>query len=183
MFRRARSQLSYANVMATVAVFVALGGSAYAAASLPRNSVGPRQLKKNAVTAPKVKDGSLLLADFKAGQVPRGPQGAPGPQGAQGVQGPKGDAAATSLVTRYAETTDANGGNNSAQIDCAPNERAVGGSVGLSSGNSTNMFYFQPGGQPVPDGQGTTPTGWRVSYFYSVATSNTVRVSVICISP
>ena len=87
MFRRVRSQLTYANVMATVAVFVALGGSAYAAASLPRNSVGPRQLKKNAVRASKVKNGSLLLQDFKAGQVPRGPQGAPGPQGSQGPQG------------------------------------------------------------------------------------------------
>jgi hypothetical protein len=44
-----RKQLTYANVMATIAVFIALGGGAYAL-SLPKNSVGPRQLKTNAVT-------------------------------------------------------------------------------------------------------------------------------------
>jgi hypothetical protein len=44
-----RSRLTYANVMATVAVFFALGGGAYAV-SLKRNSVGAKQLKTNAVT-------------------------------------------------------------------------------------------------------------------------------------
>ena len=86
-------------------------------------------------------------------------------------------------MTRYADTTDPNGQNNSVQVDCAPNERAVGGAVSLTSGNTANIFYFEPGGEPVPGGQGSTPTGWRVSYFYNVATSNTVRVYVNCISP
>jgi hypothetical protein len=36
---RVASRLSYSNVMATVAGFVALGGSAYAAVQLTRNSV------------------------------------------------------------------------------------------------------------------------------------------------
>jgi hypothetical protein len=53
-----RRRLSYANVMATIAVFVALGGGAYAM-SLPKNSVGPQQLKKNAVTTTKVKNGAI----------------------------------------------------------------------------------------------------------------------------
>jgi hypothetical protein len=39
--RRLRAQLSYANVMSSIAVFLVLGGSVYAAATLPRNSVGP----------------------------------------------------------------------------------------------------------------------------------------------
>ena len=38
-----------------------------------------------------MKNGSLLKRDFKAGQLPAGPQGQPGPQGQQGPQGPKGD--------------------------------------------------------------------------------------------
>jgi hypothetical protein len=45
-----RPRLSYANVIATIALFIALGGAAVAA-GLPRNSVGPRQLKRGAVTA------------------------------------------------------------------------------------------------------------------------------------
>jgi hypothetical protein len=66
-------KLSYANVMATIAVFIALGGSAYAAGQIAKNSVGTRQLKKNSVTGAKVKNGSLTGADINAstlGQVP-----------------------------------------------------------------------------------------------------------------
>jgi hypothetical protein len=66
---------------------------------LPKASVGAGQLKPNAVTGAKVKDGSLDAADFKAGAVPAGPQGtkgkkgdagAPGAQGAIGPQGAPG---------------------------------------------------------------------------------------------
>ena len=57
--------LSYANVMATIAIFVALGGGAYAATALPKNSVGATQLRTDAVTSSKVKDGSLRRTDFR----------------------------------------------------------------------------------------------------------------------
>ena len=43
-------RLSYANVVATLALFVSLGGASYAAVALPTNSVGPRQLRSGAVT-------------------------------------------------------------------------------------------------------------------------------------
>jgi hypothetical protein len=65
---RLRARLTYANAMSTIAVFVALGGGAYAV-SVPRNSVGTQQLKANAVTGAKVKNRSLVLSDFKRGQV------------------------------------------------------------------------------------------------------------------
>jgi hypothetical protein len=73
----------------------------YAAITLPKNSVGSKQLKKGAVTgvkikngavgANKVKDGSLLAGDFKAGQLPAGAKGDTGPAG------PKGDTGAPGL--------------------------------------------------------------------------------------
>jgi len=78
------------NVVAYAALFIALGGSSYAAIKLPANSVGNRQLKKGAVTASKVKTHSLLAEDFKAGQLKTGPQGAAGARGATGPQGPPG---------------------------------------------------------------------------------------------
>lgn len=87
--------------MATVAMFVALGGASYAATRLPKNSVGPKQIAKNAVRSPKVKDGSLLSKDFKAGQLPAGARGATGakgeagPRGAAGPQGPTGPSGST----------------------------------------------------------------------------------------
>ena len=74
-----RPKLSYANVMATIAVFIALGGASYAAIQLPKSSVGSKQLKKNAVTSAKirkgavsgakVKDGSLTGADVQGGSL------------------------------------------------------------------------------------------------------------------
>jgi hypothetical protein len=81
-----------------LALFVALGGTSYAAVKLPPRSVGTSQLKANAVTSQKVKDGVLQAKDFKAGQLPAGaagPQGAKGDTGATGAQGPKGDRGAT----------------------------------------------------------------------------------------
>jgi hypothetical protein len=60
-----RGKLSYANVMATIAVFVALGGSAYAAIQLPKNSVGTKQLQKNAVIAAKIKNGTITGQKIK----------------------------------------------------------------------------------------------------------------------
>lgn len=101
---------SPAMAVALLALFVALGGGAYAATNLPANSVGTRQLRnqavtihklafnsvgtrriqKNAVTSDRVRNGSLLAEDFAAGQLPRGPQGPAGPQGPQGAQGPPG---------------------------------------------------------------------------------------------
>jgi Collagen triple helix repeat (20 copies) len=72
-----------------VALCIALTGTAYAA-TLPRNSVGGPQLKRNAVTSPKVKKFSLLASDFRPGQLPAGPAGPMGPAGATGPRGPEG---------------------------------------------------------------------------------------------
>lgn len=68
-----RRYLTYANVMATIAVFIALGGGTYAATHLGKNSVGAKQLRNDAVNGAKVQDGSLTGADVNAstlGKVP-----------------------------------------------------------------------------------------------------------------
>ena len=89
MWTRVRSRLTYANVIASLALFLALAGGSYAALQIPRNSVGTKQLKRNAVTSPQVKNGSLMVGDFNASQrsLLRGPAG---PQGARGIEGPRG---------------------------------------------------------------------------------------------
>jgi hypothetical protein len=78
-------RLSPAMIVACIALAVALGGVGYAATVLPANSVGALQLKANAVNSSKVLNGSLLKADFKAGQVPAG---LAGPAGSKGDPGP-----------------------------------------------------------------------------------------------
>ena len=87
-----RQHVSYANVMATIAVFIALGGSSYAAVKITGKSV-----KNGTLTGIDVKNGSLLAKDFRAGQLPAGAQGpkgdpgAPGQPGANGQPGDKGE--------------------------------------------------------------------------------------------
>ena len=106
MLARARMELSYANVVGTLALFIALGGVSYAAVKLPARSVGTKQLKTGAVTSAKIRDGTLRQRDFVDGQLPPGESGAagvdgadgkpgasgaPGPRGEPGAAGPKGD--------------------------------------------------------------------------------------------
>ena len=69
MRRALRWRLSYANVMATAAVFIALGGSSYAAltvtgADVRDGSLSYRDLKKNTLGGSRVKESRL-------GKVPR----------------------------------------------------------------------------------------------------------------
>ena len=61
------------NLVAYLALFVALSGSAYAATALPRNSVGTKQIKKRAVNGAKVKKNTLTgvhIRESKLAQVP-----------------------------------------------------------------------------------------------------------------
>src|ERR1700741_2268162 len=93
-----RDRLTYANVMATIAVFIALGGSSYAAFKLPKNSVGAREIRSGAVASNEIKNGSVRTEDLgvstRASLVgergPQGPRGATGAVGATGPQGPAG---------------------------------------------------------------------------------------------
>jgi len=85
MRRRLCSYLAH-NAVGFVALFVALGGSAWALSALPVNSVGTKQLKNGAVTAAKVKSGSLG-ADDLSGAAQAALKGAAGVQGVQGIQG------------------------------------------------------------------------------------------------
>ena len=88
-----RLRPSPAMVVACIALVFAMTGAGYAAGMLGPNTVGTKQLKKNAVISSKVKNRSLLAVDFKAGQLPAGPPGAPGAPGAPGQQGPPGPGA------------------------------------------------------------------------------------------
>ena len=82
-----RRALSYSNVMATLAVFVALGGSSYAAititgkdvrdnsltgADVRDNSLKSADVRNNSLRSADVKNGSLRAKDFAVGQVPGG---------------------------------------------------------------------------------------------------------------
>jgi hypothetical protein len=62
--RGLRNRLTYSNVVATLALFLALGGGALAAIKLKRNSVGARHIKPNAV-----KSSELAPNSVKTGEI------------------------------------------------------------------------------------------------------------------
>jgi hypothetical protein len=65
-----RPRLTYANVTATLALIIAVGGaSAFAATQLAKNSVGAKQLKKNSVTTAKIKNEAVTAAKVKKGTL------------------------------------------------------------------------------------------------------------------
>ena len=99
MLASLRRRLSYANVMATMAVFIALGGSSYAALTVTSRTVKNNSLKSvdirnNSIKSVDVRNRSLLAKDFRPGQLPAGapgPQGPKGDPGLPGAAGAKGD--------------------------------------------------------------------------------------------
>jgi hypothetical protein len=171
-----------------LALFVALGGTAYAGATLPRDSVDTRQLRDGAVTSVKVKDRSLVESDFKEGELPRGKRGAKGERGERGPRGKRGAkgergrrgrrgaegaAGATNVTVRTAPLTAAAGAAE-ATAACTGEERATGGGYSVDSGSATVQ-------QSRPEPAGGTPTGWHVAV---TATSPAqVTVHVVCAAP
>jgi hypothetical protein len=73
------------NAIGLLALFIALGGTSYAAVSLPKNSVGTKQIKNGAVTKAKINSKAISALRGRAG--PPGAKGATGDQGIQGIQG------------------------------------------------------------------------------------------------
>ena len=63
---RARAQLTYANVIATTALFIALGGGAWA---LAKDSVGSREIENGSVRSQELKDDDVRGADIEANAV------------------------------------------------------------------------------------------------------------------
>jgi hypothetical protein len=93
VMRRLRGRLTYANVTASLALFITLGGTGYAAVTLPRNSVGRTQLRNNAVGTQELRTGAVRSSDIRnrtirlsdlAKSTRTALAGAPGPTGPAG---------------------------------------------------------------------------------------------------
>ena len=96
---RLRAHISYANVMATIALFIALGGTSYAVTQLPRNSVSAQQIRTGAVRGAEIKNGAVRSSDIGNRSIGvrdlsratrESLRGQPGPPGPQGPTGPAG---------------------------------------------------------------------------------------------
>jgi hypothetical protein len=99
MLAKLRKRLTFANVVSLIALFVALGGSSYAAITITgknvknpsltgkdikNSSLTGSDVKNSSLTTSDIKNHSLRSTDFKAGQLPAGPRGADGKNGTNG---------------------------------------------------------------------------------------------------
>lgn len=111
----------HGTIAAYLALFIALGGTSYAATQLAANSVGNKQLRNSAVTGAKVRNGSLSATDFRSSSLPKGATGASGPAGATGPAGPTGASGSAPVIANVV---------NNGTVDPAT-------STGLTSANIT----------------------------------------------
>jgi hypothetical protein len=119
--QRIRGNLTYSNVVATVALFLVLaGGTAVAAKQmLPKNSVGTKQIKNAAITGAKIKDGAITgskISTSSLGTVPSATHA---------------DAATTATNASHATSADsavtATNASHATSADSATNANSLGG--------------------------------------------------------
>ena len=184
MFSRILRRLRH-NALAIVALVFAIGGTSYAAITLPAGSVGTKQLRAGAVTLRKIS--TAAQASLKGDTGPAGPRGATGAQGPSGAAGPQGFQGATgsqgvpgieNVVVRYGATVVVPKSGpivRDGYAYCQSGEKVVGGGAKMTddpsdppaSGTSAvwNTYTIESGpvtstSTPVPS-NGAAPIGWH----------------------
>jgi hypothetical protein len=130
-------------IVALIALVIALGGTAFAQTVLPRNSVGPRQIRANAVRSSEVKDRSLRVADLSV-QARRALRGRRGPAGPPGPAGGAGAGTATTLTVVTAPGVVSAGNVTSATATCPPGRTVTGGGVRIDSAGDSSARESYP---------------------------------------
>ena len=159
MAGRMRRRLTYANVIATLALFLALNVGAYAAFKIPPNSIGSAELKNKAVTPKKVSPSAIKLFRGKKGE--KGSEGAKGLPGAAGAQGTAVAFAAvsangTTIASQTKSVADANVTHPASGVYCfalpfTPKNAVVNGSNLGGANDTLPTVYVRRPGDPSPD--------------------------------
>lgn len=186
MMARIGRLLSFSNVVACLALFIALGGSVYAAGkmsgaqikpnSIPGNRVKAKtltgkQVKPGSITGKQIQAGSLTGNQIRAGSLTGNQIKAGSITGAQinvgtltGVT-----ASALSSVQYVVSSASLGAGATTTTANCPSGTNVIGGGAGVS--NDTSAFVNDSG----PNG---TRNGWEATGFGEAGTSMTV--TAIC---
>jgi hypothetical protein len=198
VIRKLAARLTYANVMATAAVFIALGGGAYAAIKLPANSVGTAQITKQgvkaadlgtaAVTSPKLAAKAVRTAALSDGAVAFSKLGPNAVDGSKVIDNSLGGAdvneatldavpaagRADSLSRVDYETATApipaGAASAAATAVCPAGMSAIGGGGKVSDPNTAGLNDSYLEGR----------NGWTARAFNSAASPATLTTFVIC---
>lgn len=163
-----RSKLTFANVIALLALFVALGGSAYAI-HLGKNAVKTKNIKDGAVTESKLAGGAVSAAKLSRGAI-----------GADSI-------GAIVLRTSSVPLPDNSGLSTTAY--CNPGEKLLGGTARVNASGSTDVAVegitpSNPDGSGIVDGESVRPGSGLYAQFHNFPGSTGPTfgsVSVFCL--
>lgn len=146
MWERLRRRATFANAAAVAALFVALGGTGYAAVQITGNDV-----RDGSLTGADIRDGSLSAADLAPGVAggvkaadqrargARGPRGFRGLRGRPGAAGPTGATGATGAAGPPGTAAGYAHVNSDGSVDLSHSKNITSGNV-VMQGSSTYCF-------------------------------------------
>ena len=170
--RRLRAP-SPALVISLIALFVALGGTSYAAIHLPKNSVAAKQLKKNSVTGTKIKNRAVTKAKINTSglTVPNATNAANAAVAAS-LSGAKYVVSASVSNPATSQNT------GTGTVTCPAGTFVVGGGAFGSSGGQQQAINTSI---PIESGGSPAPNAWRVDMNNASASAFTFNVYAICV--
>lgn len=168
--------LSFSNVIACIALFVALGGSVYAAgklsgAQIKANSLPGNRIKAKSVTKSQIKPKTLTGAQIRAGSITGTQIKAGSLTGTQINQGSLTAVTASKLSSLQYATASVNlgSGPGNATASCPAGTNVVGGGATVS--HDDRAFVND-------SGPNSTRNGWEATGFGDLGT--TLNVTAIC---
>ena len=161
-------------VVAVLALIVAMGGTSYAAITLPRNSVGARQIRAGAVGSSEVKDRSLGVRELsrRARAALRGAQGPPGPPGTATPGGTSTFAIKSAVGSVGAAPVDQEV-LATATATCDPGQRVVSGGASTGDPAIPSIHASYPASNGV---------AWTVTVGNDTTTARPFTVFAVCVT-
>jgi hypothetical protein len=162
-----------ANVLSTLALFVALGGTGYAAVVLKSGSVTSKALAANSVTTPKITNGAVTGSKIAKGAVGASKVTAGTLTAAQFAPGVLGGVAAgkITVVTGQPLTVPPFNTAATAIATCAAGQKAIAGGFNVGSYAAVDSTG------PTTDGN-----GWQVQADTASSTA-TINAIAVCVAP
>jgi hypothetical protein len=199
MFSAIRRHLSYANVVATLALVFAMSGGALAAKHYLINStkqINPRVLKALRGNKGATGPAGLPGKEGLAGKGLEGPAGKGGATGKEGPTGKEGAPGATKVVTRYGATNALpDGAEGVSYAACLQGESVTGGGFDFPAGRPASTSYFLEADRPSitllmghstfypAPGNGSAATGWVAGIENGTGSTFSFRAFAQCASP
>ncbi|MBS1893957.1 MAG: hypothetical protein JST59_21880 [Actinobacteria bacterium] len=194
--RHLTRRLTYANVVTTLALFLAIGGgAAFAATNLAKNSVGPKAIKANAVGPAKIKAGAVTneklangavtesklaagavgATQLGAGQVGATQLAAGAVGAAQLAAGAVGGSKLGTINTRTASVSVPKGEIKGLSVSCSTGETLLGGGTSWNTTGPEQLVY-------TSESNKSAPTTWHAAGVNAANVPLTFNVFAYCIA-